>query len=66
MKLTTTTNVSVDGAMQGCDGPDEDRSGGFERGASSMRCIGSIPATRQIPMGGSKGTVAVAMRHKEQ
>jgi dihydrofolate reductase len=36
MKLTTTTNVSVDGVMQGCDGPDEDRRGGFERGGWAM------------------------------
>jgi dihydrofolate reductase len=32
MKLTTTTQVSVDGVMQGNGGPDENRSGGFERG----------------------------------
>jgi dihydrofolate reductase len=32
MKLTTITMVSVDGVMQGLGGPDEDRSGGFERG----------------------------------
>ena len=32
MKLTTTTQVSVDGLMQGNGGPDENRSGGFERG----------------------------------
>ena len=32
MKLTVNMNVSVDGVMQGLGGPEEDRSGGFERG----------------------------------
>jgi dihydrofolate reductase len=36
MKLTTTTQVSVDGVMQGSGGPDEDRKGGFERGGWAM------------------------------
>ena len=32
MKLTTITNISVDGVIQGGGGPDEDRRGDFERG----------------------------------
>jgi len=32
MRLTTTTFVSVGGVMPGFGAPDEDRSGGFERG----------------------------------
>ena len=36
MKLTTTTNVSVDGVMQGLGGSDEDRRDGFERGGWAM------------------------------
>src|SRR4051812_45786338 len=36
MRLTTITNVSVDGVMQGLGGPDEDRRGGFERGGWAL------------------------------
>ncbi len=36
MKLTTVTNVSVDGVMQGLGGEDEDRRGGFERGGWAL------------------------------
>ncbi|MFE9650453.1 dihydrofolate reductase family protein [Streptomyces sp. NPDC006365] len=36
MKLTTITNVSVDGVMQGLGGPDEDRGDGFERGGWAL------------------------------
>ena len=36
MKLTTVTHVSVDGVMQGLGGPDEDASGGFERGGWAL------------------------------
>ncbi|NEE00760.1 dihydrofolate reductase family protein [Phytoactinopolyspora halotolerans] len=36
MKLTTITNLSVDGVMQGLGGPGEDRRGGFERGGWAL------------------------------
>jgi dihydrofolate reductase len=36
MKLTSTTQVSVDGVMQGPGGPDENERGGFERGGWAM------------------------------
>jgi dihydrofolate reductase len=36
VKLTTVTNVSVDGVMQGLGGSGEDRRGGFERGGWAL------------------------------
>jgi dihydrofolate reductase len=36
MKLTTITNVSVDGVMQGPGGPEEDERGRFERGGWAL------------------------------
>jgi dihydrofolate reductase len=36
MKLTTTTQVTVDGVMQGNGAPDEDRRNGFERGGWAL------------------------------
>jgi dihydrofolate reductase len=45
VKLTTITNVSVDGVMQGLGGPDEDRRGGFERGGWALPLFDDEVAT---------------------
>jgi dihydrofolate reductase len=36
VKLTTNTNVTVDGVMQGLGGPEEDPTGGFQRGGWAL------------------------------
>jgi dihydrofolate reductase len=36
MKLTTATNISLDGVIQGLGGPEEDRRGGFDRGGWAL------------------------------
>src|ERR671921_857318 len=45
MKLTTITNVSVDGVMQGLGAPGEDPSGGFERGGWALPLFDDEAAT---------------------
>src|SRR5919201_3732561 len=45
MKLSTITNVSLDGVMQGLGAPDEDRRGGFERGGWAIPLFHDEAAT---------------------
>ena len=45
MKLTTLTNISVDGVMQGLGAADEDRRGGFERSGWALPLFDDEAAT---------------------
>jgi dihydrofolate reductase len=45
MKLTTVTNISLDGVMQGLGGSDEDPSGRFERGGWAIPLFDDEAAT---------------------
>jgi hypothetical protein len=55
MKLTTTTNVSVDGVMQGLGAPDEDRRSGFEPRVrkdfpdSAVCAVCAVPGVMGLP-----------------
>lgn len=47
MKLTNNTFVSVGGVMQGIGAPDEDRSGGFDRGGWTTPLFDNEAGTRR-------------------
>lgn len=61
-KLTTVTNVSVDGAMQGLGGPDEDPKGGFERGGWALPLVENDIEARGIPQLGLPARRRVPVR----
>ncbi len=62
MRLTTTTNVSVDGVMQGLGGADEDRRGGFERGGWAIPLLDAETGDYLSEVyGGASGDLATAI-----
>ncbi len=66
MKLTTTTFVSVDGVMHEVGAPDEDRSGGFERGGWATPLFDQLLLVRAACVAKEKpGTRIDESRHRE-
>jgi dihydrofolate reductase len=47
-KLVVTTFVTLDGIYQAPGGPEEDRSGGFEQGASALNRLPKYVASRSL------------------